>query len=234
MDYQLKSWGGPQGSEHRALGAHMVERTAVCRRKRLHGNAGPHPLETRMERETDLLLDLVLLSRATQLVLLDEVLRDLGRTELSAARVSILRLLGRRKRQSVNDLSRFLGQTKASASQNVDGLVKSGYVRRTTDEVDRRCVWVSLTPQGERVLKKVEARQREILHETVGGLPSETLAGLQQGLRSFAFALLEQSRTKSATCLQCCAYSATGCVQAADATWRCLYIGAEGVESEES
>jgi DNA-binding MarR family transcriptional regulator len=176
----------------------------------------------------DLLQDLMLLSRAAQVVLQDEVIRDLDQTEISASRANILRLLGRQGRQSVNDIATFLGQTKASASQNVDCLVRAGILCRETDPEDRRCVWVSLTPQGKRLLEKAENRQLEVLRKALGGLAPATMEKLSRGMRSLAFALLDQSGSQLQTCLQGCAYDSAGCVrQGSD--WHCTYMLRSGV-----
>ena len=173
--------------------------------------------------EQDCLQDLMLLSRAAQVVLQEEVLGDLPDVDLAPARMSLLRVLGQQKRQSINDVARFLGQTKAAASQNVDSLAGSGFVRRQADESDRRLVWVTLTPAGRRLLEKLEARQRAALGKALDGLPAKDRAVLSRGLRRLAFALLELSRAEPATCLQCCAYNSAGCVKE-HGEWCCAYI----------
>ncbi len=176
-----------------------------------------------MPTEQDCLQDLMLLSRAAQVVLQEEVLGDLPGVDLAPARMSLLRVLGQQKRQSINDVARFLGQTKAAASQNVDSLAGSGLVRRQADDRDRRLVWVTLTPAGRRLLAKLEARQRAALGRALEGLPAKDRVFLSRGLRRLAFALLDLSRAEPATCLQCCAYNSAGCVKEHGA-WCCAYI----------
>ncbi len=165
----------------------------------------------------------MLLSRAAQLVLQEEVLKSLKEPAISLARANILRLLGRQKRQSVNDIAYFLGQTKASASQNVDALERAGFIRRKTDQEDRRCVWVSLSPRGKRLLKRAEECQNKMLERALAQFPKGMVAGLSHCMRSLALALLDHSKVQQQTCLQCCAYDSAGCVHHSG-DWHCMYM----------
>jgi len=175
-----------------------------------------------MNTENELLQDLMLLARAAQLVLQEEVLESLGEAAVGPTKMSLLRLLHRTRKQSVNDLARFLGQTKAAASQNIDSLVRAGMVRRTPDKIDRRCVWISLTPRGTRILNKAEALQKRALKRAVLRMPKAGLKKTSHAMRSFANAILSSSESKANSCLQCCAYNTAGCVYE-DGSWRCQY-----------
>ena len=175
-----------------------------------------------MSVESTVLQDIMLLSRAAQLVLQEEVLSELKEAELGATKLNVLRLLCRNHKQSVNDLSRFLGQTKAAASQNVDSLVTAGLVRRETDKVDRRCVWISLTRKGQRILERAEAIQGKLVRGALAGLPRAPLLKLSKGMRSLALSILSSSPTHSESCLHCCAYNDTGCVYEGS-RWQCTY-----------
>jgi len=176
-----------------------------------------------MGTEHELLQDVMLLARAAQIVLQDEVLENVREVEIGPTKVSLLRLLSRQRKQSVNDLARFLGQTKAAASQNVESLVRLGLVRRDQDKLDRRCVWISLTPKGTRILEKAEVLQLEALKRAVAELPKAVLAKISRGMRTLAVTLLEHSEGQNDNCLQCCAYNSAGCVCEND-RWRCMYV----------
>jgi DNA-binding MarR family transcriptional regulator len=165
----------------------------------------------------------MLLSRATTLVLQEEVLRGIRDAEMGPTKMNLMRLLRRQKKQSVNDLARFLGQTKAAASQNVDSLVRANIVKRESDKVDRRCVWVSLTPRGTRVLQKAETRQRKALRKALGAVPKAVVDKASATMRVLANAILESSESHSSNCLQCCAYNSSGCVYD-HGKWRCNYL----------
>ncbi len=143
-----------------------------------------------MKAKSELLKDVVSLSRAAQIVLQERILRDVEGFKLGPTRADLLRLLRDRGRQTVNQIARFLRQTKAAASQNVDSLVKAGIVRRETDKQDRRCVWVSLTPKGARLLREIENRQREALSKAVAGMSEAEIRSASKVLRSLAERLL--------------------------------------------
>ncbi|MBI4606702.1 MAG: MarR family transcriptional regulator [Planctomycetes bacterium] len=176
-----------------------------------------------MKTESGFLQALMLLSRAAQIVLQDGVLDGLRGPPLAPSKASILRVLGRRVRQSVNDLASFLGQTKAAASQHVDALARSGLVRKQADLEDRRLVWVLLTPRGKRLLEDLEARQRAALHRALQGIPAKARGQLSRGMRGLAFALLDRAAPETTSCLQCCAFDSAGCVRECD-EWRCAYM----------
>jgi hypothetical protein len=83
-------------------------------------------------------------------------------------------------------------------------------------------VWISLTPRGNKVLRKAEALQKQALKRAVAGIPVSTLKRVSKDARGLASALLVNSANKSDNCLQCCAYNTTGCVYEQD-DWRCQY-----------
>lgn len=183
--------------------------------------------------DTDLLQDLMLLTRASQLVLQERVLAQVKNVDLNPAKLNVLRLLARRKKQSVNDLARFLEYTKAAASQNVDRLVRAGLVRRQTDDRDRRLTWISLTPKGRRVLAKLEEIQRRGLEEALRRIPPSTRKVLERGMRQLAFSLLEITGAGPKSCLQCCAYSLGDCLRGEhERAWSCRYAARNAEESE--
>ncbi|MCR3922521.1 MAG: MarR family transcriptional regulator [Firmicutes bacterium] len=53
----------------------------------------------------------------------------------------------------ISEISHMMHVTSPTVTQLVNGLAKSGYVERTIDPKDRRSIRVTLTKQGEDVLK---------------------------------------------------------------------------------
>lgn len=180
-----------------------------------------------MKPKSELLRDLVLLSRAAEIVLQEQVLQSLEGVKLGPTRSHILRLLRHQGKQTVNDIARFLGQTKAAASQNVESLVKAGLVRRESDREDRRCVWVSLTPRGARLVRELEKRQRDAFSRAVEGMSEAEIRSASKNLQSLAERLLKSSEVASNACLQCCSFEGMECVYRGGPV-RCPYLhGAE-------
>lgn len=74
-----------------------------------------------------------------------------------------------RDRMTVGELAERLQITAHSAVGLVNRLEERGLVERETCSKDRRCVYVSLTPEGHRVLEKLASVHRTEL-KTVGPL----------------------------------------------------------------
>lgn len=173
-----------------------------------------------MKGELQILQNVMLLARAAQLVLEDEVLHGNGLEEVNNSRANILRLLGRQGRQSVKNIASFLGQSTAGASLNVEALVQAELVTREPDARDRRGVCVTLTSRGRQWLHQAERRQRELVGEATSSLTPQELGSLSKRIRTLAFALLKQSTAEPGRCLQCCAYESAACVSGPDG-WHC-------------
>jgi DNA-binding MarR family transcriptional regulator len=91
--------------------------------------------------------------------------RDSG-DRLSLSQWDLLRELDRDGAQSVGRLAQAAKITPATATRVLDGLERSGVVRRLRPEHDRRTVTVSLTAKGRRRLERtrrwIAARERRL------------------------------------------------------------------------
>lgn len=149
-----------------------------------------------MNPKGELLKDLLLLARAARIVLEERVLPHVEGLSIGSSKSNLLRLLRSEGTQTVNDIARFLRQTKAAASQNVDSLVRAGLVRRETDERDRRRVAVSLTARGARLLQKIEASQKKALAKAIHGMSDGDVRKAARIARELVERLLESSRAR--------------------------------------
>ncbi|MBN1442396.1 MAG: MarR family transcriptional regulator [Planctomycetes bacterium] len=175
-----------------------------------------------MKQNANLLQDLMLLNRASQLVLQERAVEKAGARRVNPAKLNVLRLLRRRHEQTVNDLARSLGYTKAAASQNVEHLMRGGLVRRRTDESDRRCAWISLTARGRRMLARLEKIQTQSLARALKGLSKSSEQHLARGMRELALTLLRDCGAQPASCLQCCTCNSAACIHRGGG-WLCRY-----------
>jgi DNA-binding MarR family transcriptional regulator len=66
----------------------------------------------------------------------------------------------------VSEISRRLHVKAPTVTQLVNELEKKGQVERVTRSTDRRSVWIKLTEEGERKIRKVEKE----IHNTYSGL----------------------------------------------------------------
>ena len=67
-------------------------------------------------------------------------------------------------------------------SGHVDRLEKAGLIDRVRDEDDRRRVGLTLTEEGERLMKRVRARRTTWLAERLKGLEDDELAAIEAAI----------------------------------------------------
>ena len=75
----------------------------------------------------------------------------------------------------LKDVARELGLTPGAVSQTVDSLVRTGFVRRTADAVDRRAVRLFPTKKAILFRDRMDGITREILDPVVAEIPKKDL-----------------------------------------------------------
>ena len=78
---------------------------------------------------------------------------------MTGGQVTLLIQIRRNRGIGVNELAALERMSPAAMSGYVDRLEKAGLVRRTKDEKDRRRQGLSVTSEGERVLRSVRSRR---------------------------------------------------------------------------
>ena len=79
----------------------------------------------------------------------------------------------------------------AAMSKRVSRLERNGLVARTPSEADRRRVGLTLTEEGQRVLRRVRSRRTAWLASRLGSLSSEELAAIGDAAEPLARLLAE-------------------------------------------
>lgn len=135
---------------------------------------------------------------------------------LQVVHLQVLDYLSRCNRYSDTPaaLTNYLGMTRGTVSQTLLLLEKKGLVKKTTDATDRRVVHLSLSPDGDILLKK--ARQSELFQQAAEifqeyGFENQheiflkALTALQKANRAQSFGLCKscQHFTKLADGFQC-------------------------------
>lgn len=92
------------------------------------------------------------------------------------------------------DLAERVGLHPASLTRTLDKLEESGWVERTTCDEDRRRVWVSLTEEARRRLKRRRGGVRQVLERAAASMTTAQRLAMSDGLRAFAGALPEDLR----------------------------------------
>ena len=67
---------------------------------------------------------------------------------LTEAQLVVLEMLNDHNRMKPSDLIPYLSTTPAAVTMLLDRMEKNELIRRERDQVDRRIVWVSLSPKG--------------------------------------------------------------------------------------
>jgi DNA-binding MarR family transcriptional regulator len=114
--------------------------------------------------------------------------------EFSFSQGMILQALLAQKESRMNDLSRFLGLSKANCSGLVDRLVKKGLVAREHGVEDRRVVRVRLTPKGQAAAQVLARTQRQGLAQMMRRVPEKNLGVFIETLEKVAMGMAEQQK----------------------------------------
>jgi len=101
--------------------------------------------------------------------------------EISVEQFHILRFI-RRGCQSVSGLADARNISRPAVSNGVDALVQKGLVARTPDQVDRRRISLSLTPEGNVLLDSVFQNTRDWMKSGMADLSPEELDAAVRGM----------------------------------------------------
>ncbi len=83
--------------------------------------------------------------------------------ELTGTQLSVLRLLNEKGPGNTSFLAESLGVTLSAITAMINRLCKFEMVSRERRAEDRRQVWISITPKGNRILREVEERRYFLL-----------------------------------------------------------------------
>lgn len=90
---------------------------------------------------------------------------------------------------TMNQLSDRMGLTTSTMTRIVDNLVRDGYIERIRDEVDRRLVYVSLTPEGMKLAEELRACTRGCFESIVSNISAEDRTSVVRGIEVFLQAM---------------------------------------------
>jgi MarR family transcriptional regulator, organic hydroperoxide resistance regulator len=104
--------------------------------------------------------------------------------ELTLAQYHLLGALREADERPVGELAEAAGVAPPTATRMLDALARDGYVERRHSQTDRRCVLVTLTPDGEAAVEKA--------HDFVEGWRRRVFESLEPEEREPAARLLER------------------------------------------
>ncbi|HET6268223.1 MAG TPA: MarR family transcriptional regulator [Acidobacteriota bacterium] len=108
---------------------------------------------------------------------------------LTVSQCYALQFLADREAVSSSELSAHLHLDLSSTTRLVDELVKKTLVTRARSEKDARVREIQITPQGQKLLSKVEADMTQLVNDALSGFASAHLKELPEILSALTEAL---------------------------------------------
>ncbi len=107
-----------------------------------------------------------------------ELRKETEQLGLTSRQVTLLWLIRVNSGMSLRQLAAEERISAPALSGHVDRLEKAGLIERLRDAADRRRVGLTLTAEGERLLRRVRARRTTWLAERLRGLDDDELAAI--------------------------------------------------------
>lgn len=117
--------------------------------------------------------------RPVLLRLARELRRETEQLGVTGRQVTLLWLVKRSPGLTLRALAEEEGISPPALSGHVDRLESAGLLVRVRSEVDRRRVGLTLTPAGERLLRRVRERRTSWLADRLGVLEESELAAVE-------------------------------------------------------
>jgi DNA-binding MarR family transcriptional regulator len=123
-----------------------------------------------------------------------ELRREAREAGVSPEQVSLLVAIKYSPGIGVRELAARERVSPPALSNRVDRLEQEGLVARTPSDDDRRRVGLTLTDEGQRVLRRVRSRRTAWLVTRLGQLSADELAAIQAAVEPLALLLDEAER----------------------------------------
>jgi DNA-binding MarR family transcriptional regulator len=111
-----------------------------------------------------------------------ELRHETERHGVTARQATLLWLIRGNPGSSLRDLAELERISAPALSGHVDRLERSGLVERVRSADDRRRVGLSLTPEGDRLLRRIRARRTTWLADRLGRLGDDELEAVAAAL----------------------------------------------------
>lgn len=107
------------------------------------------------------------------------------RLGISMAQLHIMYTLQRGGEMTMSRLADVLNVSLSNATGLIDRLEERGFIERNRVPEDRRVVLVRVTPEGERMLREIDAMSDEILRTVLDRLPGSQLRAVAHAMSAF-------------------------------------------------
>ncbi len=124
--------------------------------------------------------------RPVLLRLARELRRETEQLGITSRQGTLLWLIRLNPGLSLRELAAEERISAPALSGHVDRLEKAGLIARVRDEEDRRRVGLTLTEEGERLLRRLRARRTTWLAERLRGLDADDVAAIEAAIEPLA------------------------------------------------
>ena len=120
---------------------------------------------------------------------------------ITGSQLFVLKTIYESKQMTVSAVAEEIGVSLSAITAFINKLVKAGFVRRLRNKGDRRLVWLTVTHQGEEMLKTCLAKREQVLMKYLGQLPEEDLRQLGRIFEKLLAILRQEDvKEKVSTC----------------------------------
>ena len=113
--------------------------------------------------------------------IITEEFRDITNNDMH-----VIEAIGIYEKKNMSTVAKELSVTIGTLTIAINSLVKKGYVDRKRSEEDRRVVYISLTPKGEKAYKHHEEFHKQMVLATIDGLSEEEAKVLVKALSNLS------------------------------------------------
>lgn len=96
----------------------------------------------------------------------------------------------------VSELSEKIHSTKPATSKMLNVLEEKGYINRIPDPKDRRVVYISLSPEGDKMIQNAMGMMHNFLNRTISRLGEEDARDLIRLMNRFYEAMVEEMNNR--------------------------------------
>ena len=105
-----------------------------------------------------------------------------GESDVTAQQFRVLRIIGRGP-ITVGDISNSINSKLSAATRLLRRLEVKGWLEKKQDENDRRVFWLSLTPEGRKLMETLEKRREGVIKEMFDKLPAWEQESIVKGIK---------------------------------------------------
>jgi len=133
------------------------------------------------------------------------LLRATTQLPLTVTQFHLLKLMSLDGHHHLSDMAAFLGVSAPAATKNIDKLERLGLASRIPATGDRRATWLTVSPEGRRLVGEYEERKSARLDPVLHDFPAAHLAALTRLLERISVSLVSTEPASARACLRCAA-----------------------------